>query len=89
MIRVTRINHTPLVVNADLIEHLESTPDTVITLSTGQKLVVLETPEEIVERVLTFRRAICWGAPVCVSSGGSPLGHGVALTTRGEEALDG
>jgi flagellar protein FlbD len=82
MIRVTRINHTPLVVNADLIEHLEATPDTVLTLTTGQKLVVLETPEVVVERVLQFRRSICESAPVCVSSGAGPLGHGAPPAAR-------
>jgi flagellar protein FlbD len=69
MIEVTRINHTPLVINADLIEHLEATPDTVITMTTGQKLVVLETLEDLVERVIAFRRSICAGIAPCVCSG--------------------
>ncbi|HFB97990.1 MAG TPA: endoflagellar protein [Bryobacterales bacterium] len=58
MIRLTRINRVPLVLNADLIEHVEVTPDTVISLTTGQKFVVLETPEEVIERVIEYRRAI-------------------------------
>jgi flagellar protein FlbD len=58
MIQVTRINHLPLVLNADLIEHMESTPDTVISLTNGQKLVVLESVDEIVKRVIDFRRLI-------------------------------
>ena len=58
MIHVTRINHLPLVLNSDLIEHLESTPDTVISLTNGQKLVVLESVEEVVKRVKDFRRSI-------------------------------
>ena len=58
MIQVTRINHLPLVLNADLIEHMESTPDTVISLTNGQKLVVLESVEEVVKRVIDFRRLI-------------------------------
>ena len=58
MIRLTRINHRPLVVNSDLIEHVESTPDTVISMTTGQKFVVLESAEEVIERVIQFRRAI-------------------------------
>jgi flagellar protein FlbD len=58
MIQVTRINHRPLVLNSDLIEHLESTPDTVITLVNGQKLVVRESVEEVVKRVIEFRRSI-------------------------------
>jgi flagellar protein FlbD len=58
MIHVTRINHLPLVLNSDLIEHMESTPDTVISLTNGQKLVVLESVEEVVKRVMEFRRSI-------------------------------
>ena len=58
MIVVTRLNHTSVVVNSDLIEQIESTPDTVMTLTTGQKLMVLETTDVIIERVLEFRRAI-------------------------------
>jgi flagellar protein FlbD len=58
MIRVTRLNHAPLVLNSDLIEHVETTPDTVISLISGQKIVVLETPDEVVRRVIEFRRAI-------------------------------
>ena len=59
MIRLTRINHSPLVLNSDLIEHIETTPDTVITLTTGQKLMVRETVDEVIEKVIAFRRAIC------------------------------
>ena len=58
MIRVTRINHSPLILNSDLIEHLETTPDTVISLTNGQKYVVLEAAEDIVERVVDFRRRL-------------------------------
>jgi flagellar protein FlbD len=58
MILLTRLNHISLVLNADLIESIEATPDTVISLTTGQKLVVLESAEEVVRRVVEFRRAI-------------------------------
>jgi flagellar protein FlbD len=58
MIQLTRLNHVPLIVNSDLIEHVEVTPDTVITLTTGQKFLVLESAEDVVERVIQFRRAI-------------------------------
>jgi flagellar protein FlbD len=58
MIRLTRINQVPLVVNSDLIEHVEATPDTVVSLSTGLKFMVLESPAEVIERVIDFRRAI-------------------------------
>ena len=56
MIRLTRINRQPIVLNSDLVEHLESTPDTVITMTSGQKLVVLEDTDEVVKRIIQFRR---------------------------------
>jgi flagellar protein FlbD len=58
MIRLTRLNHVPLVLNADLIEHIDVTPDTVITLTTGQILRVRETAEEVVQRIVDFRKRI-------------------------------
>ena len=58
MIRLTRINRVPLVLNSDLIEHVEATPDTVIALTTGQKLMVLESAEEVIQKVIEFRRLI-------------------------------
>jgi flagellar protein FlbD len=61
MIQLTRINHVPLVLNSDLIEHIESSPDTIVSLTNGQKLVVLETIDDIVQKVVQFRRAIYAG----------------------------
>jgi flagellar protein FlbD len=58
MIRLTRINRVPLVLNSDLIEHVEATPDTVIALTTGQKLMVLESADEVIQKVVEFRRLI-------------------------------
>ena len=58
MIHLTRLNRVPLVLNSDLIEHIETTPDTVISLTNGQKFVVLETVDEIIGRVIGFRRAV-------------------------------
>ncbi len=65
MIKVTRLNHVPLVLNAELIEYMETTPDTVITLTTGQKIMVLETAEEVVRRVVQFRQSILQGIRAC------------------------
>ncbi len=65
MIRLTRLNHAPLVLNSDLIEHIEAAPDTVISLITGQKIMVLESADEIIERVIEFRRAILNGVAAC------------------------
>jgi flagellar protein FlbD len=56
MIKVTRINNSPLVINADLIEFVEITPETIICLTTGKKVMVKETSDEIIERVAEFKR---------------------------------
>ena len=58
MIQLTRLNNRPLVVNSDLIKFIENTPDTVITLVSGEKIVVLETVAEVMEEILNFRRRI-------------------------------
>jgi flagellar protein FlbD len=58
MIKLTRLNRVPLIVNADLIEHIEVTPDTVVALTNGQKFLVLESAEEVMDKVIEFRRAI-------------------------------
>jgi flagellar protein FlbD len=63
MIRLTRINHEPLILNSDLIEIIETTPDTVLTLTTSQKIVVLESPDDIVERIVQFRRRLAERGP--------------------------
>lgn len=58
MIRLTRLNRAPIVLNSDLIEHIDVTPDTVITLTTGQILRVRETAEEVINRIVRFRRRV-------------------------------
>lgn len=74
MIYVTRLNHKPMVLNSDLIEQIEMTPDTVISLTTGEKIMVLESSDELVERVVNFRRSIAAGpsSPVSAASTVSP-----------------
>ncbi|MBD3257677.1 flagellar protein FlbD, partial [candidate division GN15 bacterium] len=56
MIRVTRINDSDLVINADLIEFVEAIPETMISLTTGKKIMVQETVDEVIERVAAFKR---------------------------------
>ena len=58
MIVVTRFNGPPLAINCDLIEHIEMTPDTVISMTTGQRITVLETTDEVIKRVIEFRRQL-------------------------------
>jgi flagellar protein FlbD len=68
MILLTRLNNQPLVVNSDMIKFIENTPDTVITLVTGEKIVVLETVAEVMEEILNFRRRIVAAAGTMVRS---------------------
>jgi flagellar protein FlbD len=58
MIRLTRLNNRTLVVNSELIKFIENAPDTVITLVTGEKIVVLESAEEVMNKVLQYRREL-------------------------------
>ena len=60
MIKVTRLKSQDheFVVNAELIETIEETPDTVITLTSGKKLIVEESMNEVVARVMDYRRAV-------------------------------
>ncbi len=55
MIKVTRLNDSPLVINADLIEFVEASPETIICLTTGKKVMVKETIDEIIDRVAEFK----------------------------------
>ncbi len=57
MIRLTRINGAPLYLNSDLIEHIDPTPDTVVSLTSGAKFLVMESPDEVCEKVVAFRRS--------------------------------
>jgi flagellar protein FlbD len=47
-----------MILNADLIEHIDMTPDTVVTLTTGHKYMVLESAEEVVDKVIVFRQKL-------------------------------
>ncbi len=58
MIALRRLNNQPIMVNADLIESLESTPDTVVTLTSGNKLIVRDTPEEIADKIVAYQRKV-------------------------------
>jgi flagellar protein FlbD len=62
MVRLTRLNQAPIVLNSDLIERIDITPDTVITLTNGEILRVRESADEVVRRVMEYRRQI-YGPP--------------------------
>jgi flagellar protein FlbD len=58
MIRVTRLDGRELVVNASLIRFVEATPDTIVSLTTGDKVVVQESVDEIIRRVIHYGRSL-------------------------------
>ena len=58
MILLTRLNNRTLVVNSDMIKFIENTPDTVITLVSGEKIVVLESVAEVMDAIMRFRARV-------------------------------
>ncbi len=58
MILLTKINSAPIAVNSDLIEYIEETPDTVITFTNNDRIVVQERMDEIIEKIVQYRRLI-------------------------------
>jgi flagellar protein FlbD len=61
MIELTRLNNTRFLVNADLIKFVEESPDTLVTLTTGEKIVVRERSSDVLVRVIKFRRRVLAG----------------------------
>lgn len=55
MIELTRLNGHPIHINAELIKYVEASPDTMITLANGEKIVVLEGCQQVVERVIQYK----------------------------------
>jgi len=56
MIKLTRLNETEIVVNADQIKYVESTPDTIITLMNNEKILVTDSIDEVIRKVVEFKR---------------------------------
>jgi flagellar protein FlbD len=54
MIKLTRLNASPVVINVFLIEHLDATPDTVVSLTNGRRFVVKESVDEVIERAVEY-----------------------------------
>jgi len=61
MIQLTRLNNQPLMVNSDLIKFVERAPDTVLTLISGEKVIVLESAELVLDKIVAFRQRIISG----------------------------
>jgi len=56
MIRLTRLNDTEFIINAEMIEFVEAIPDTIISLHSGKKVMVLESVDDVVERIIEYKR---------------------------------
>ena len=88
MILLRRLNGSEIGVNADLIERVESTPDTILTLVDGTKYVVAEPAEEVVARIVEFRARILATAETLVHDEHPGGAHPVPLRLV-ETAVDG
>jgi len=58
MISLTKLNDSKIVINSDLIGFVEALPDTIVTLTTGQKIMVKESVEDVVNKVIEYKRNI-------------------------------
>jgi flagellar protein FlbD len=63
VIQLTRLNGNPIALNSDLIKFVENAPDTVITLVSGEKIIVRETSDDVIHRIVDFRRSVLAGLP--------------------------
>jgi len=63
MIKLTRLNNQTLFVNPDLIKFVEKAPDTVLTLVNGEKVVVSDSCDEVLAKIIEFRRSVSGGYP--------------------------
>jgi flagellar protein FlbD len=85
MIQLTRLNNHPLIVNSDLIKFLEKSPDTVLTLVTGEKIVVRETTEDVLSKIIAFRQSILAGLTMQGAGVNASAGR-AAASLEGAEA---
>jgi len=86
MIQLTRLNNHSLVVNSDLIKFVEQAPDTVITLVNGDKIVVRESAQDVLDRVVQFRRSVLQGIMLCPDNNGSALPPALPPAISGNDA---
>jgi flagellar protein FlbD len=63
MIKLSRLGGEPFILNADLIQYIEARPDTFITLTGGERLVVVEPMDEVVRRAVAYQQAKYWVPP--------------------------
>ncbi len=83
MIRLTRLNGEEFILNAELIRYVEQRPDTFITLTTGESLVVRQSMDEVVRRTLEYHRQ---KSPWPAVDWGGMSGHPEAASAEAERA---
>jgi flagellar protein FlbD len=77
MILVQRLNGEEIIINAELIETIEKCPDTLISLTSGKKFLVLDSTEDIIDKVIEYRCRVYNSAPI----------HSVAIKAKEEPSL--
>lgn len=65
MILVTKLSGKQYYINPDFIEYIDTSPDTLLCLTTGKHLNVLESPEEVIDRIVAYRKRIYSELPIC------------------------
>lgn len=85
MILLKRLNGTEFGINADLIERLEITPDTVVTLVDGTKYVVADTVDEVIDRIVAFRARILAAADEANAASGHAPASPLRLVSESSE----
>lgn len=85
MIQLTRLNNKPILVNSDLIKFVEQSPDTLVTLINGEKIVVLENPVQVVDRIVEFRRRVLTALPLTCD----PAAHSLIRSAEPGEPPEG
>jgi len=85
MIQLTRLNNTSITINSDLIKFVEQSSDTVITLLNGEKILVRESVEQILDRIVDFRRRLLAGSGAWHLANASmlPMNHASAGENEG------
>ena len=80
MIKLTRLNGNAVVINAELIEWVETHPDTTISLATGSKIVVKNNVDDVIEKIMAYRRDL--------AASGKPSAETLLKTYTGIQVLN-
>ncbi len=85
MIKLTRLDGEPFVLNAEMIRYVEKRPDTFITLTTGERIIVAEPMDEVVDLAIRYQQQKHWMPPAVMGSAaavGASLQPGLSATRQ-------